>query len=45
MYEYKVYNVKTNEEKILFGYTFEKACAKAKINPADYEIEYAEYVD
>ena len=45
MYEYGVYNIKTNERKIFFGYTFENACKRVKADPAEYEIEYVEYVD
>ena len=45
MYEYGIYNTKTNERKILFGYTLEKACKRANVNLEDYVVEYAEYMD
>ena len=45
MYEYRTYNAKTSEERIFFGYTFENACKRAKVNPAEYVVVDMEYVD
>ena len=45
MYEYRTYNTKTKEEKILFGHTFENACKRADVNPAEYVVVDMEYVD
>lgn len=45
MYEYGIYNVTTNEENIIFGYSFENACRRANLNPQKWEVTYQEYVD
>ena len=45
MYEYGIYNIKTNERNVIFGRTFEKACERAKLNPEDWDTEYCDYID
>ena len=45
MNEYTVLNEKTNEMDIFFGYTFEDACRRSKVNENDYTILDIEYID
>lgn len=46
MYEYGIRNVKTNERTIIFGYSWNNAVQRSKLdNEADWTIEYYEYVD
>ena len=45
MYEYGVKNTITGKKDIIFGYTFANACTRAKLNGAELEIEYQEYID
>lgn len=46
MYEYEIRNLKTNEERILFGYTLENAMRKAGIETTnEWKLVYAEYID
>ena len=45
MYEFGIYNKKTNEREVIFGYNYANACAGAKIEPAEWTVDYVEYVD
>jgi hypothetical protein len=45
MYEYRIVNRITEEETVIFGYTYADACKRAKLNPEDCELECVEYVD
>lgn len=45
MYEFGIYNNKTNAREIIFGYTYANACKSAKIEPAEWTVDYVEYVD
>lgn len=45
MYAYGIRNYKTNERTILFGRNINSALVKAKLNPEEWELEYADYID
>lgn len=45
MYAYGIRNHKTNERSTLFGRNINAAFAKAKLNPEEWEVEYADYID
>lgn len=45
MYEYGIYNIHTNEETMIYGYTSADAFRRAKLDKADWRISYYEYVD
>lgn len=45
MTEYGISNIHTNEENIIFGYSFADACRRAKLNVDNWEIIYSEYID
>lgn len=45
MLEYGVYNLHTDAEMIIYGYSFADACKRAKLNPGDYQIIYMDYID
>lgn len=45
MYEYGIYNTKTNEKDVVFGRTFGDACRRAKLDPENWEVNYQYYVD
>lgn len=45
MYEYEIRNIHTNEETIIFGYSFADACRRSKLNPSDWECWMQTYID
>ena len=45
MYEYGICNNVTNERNIIFGITCAKAFEKANLDPNEWFVEYAEYID
>ena len=45
MYEYRIINKSTNEEDVIFGHTYADAYRRAGLNPAEWVIDYQEYVD
>lgn len=45
MYEYMITNITTNENRMVFGYTYENAMRKAKLNANEWQVEWAEYID
>ena len=45
MLEYGIFNLHTDEEKVIYGYNFENACNRAGLNPDDWDIIYREYID
>ena len=45
MYEYVITNITTNENRMVFGYTYENAMRKAKLNANEWQVEWAEYID
>ena len=45
MYEFGLIKLATGEEKIIFGYNINNAFKRAKLNPAEYVVNYREYVD
>jgi hypothetical protein len=42
---YTVRNVKTEEERELFGYWFEDAIRRSKLNADDWKVIFKEYMD
>lgn len=45
MYEYHISHFITKEREIIYGYDFEDACRRAKLNPDVYNIDDMIYVD
>ena len=45
MMTYEVRNMKTDEEKTLFGYNYTDACKRAKVEPEEWKVVYCEYAD
>lgn len=45
MNEYEIYNLKTNERTIIFGYNWQDACRRAEINPAEWVGYWMGYCD
>ena len=45
MYEYHIYNDKTSEEEIIFGYSLEDAFRRSKLDPSEWTVWLSEYVD
>lgn len=45
MYEYGIWNAKTNQQNVIFGRTFNRACERAHIDSEDWEILWIEYID
>ena len=45
MLEYGIYNLRTDEEMVIYGYNFDNACKRAGLNPEEWQIIYREYVD
>lgn len=46
MWEFEIYNQKTQETRIIFGYWFSDAMKKWKVeNPEDWTCLHSEYVD
>lgn len=45
MYEYEILNAATNETAIIFGFSYEDACRRWKIDSKNYKLLSAEYVD
>jgi hypothetical protein len=45
MYEYEMFNTKTNEVKFLFGKNLKILMAKAEMNETEWTCVYKEYID
>jgi hypothetical protein len=45
MYEYGLTHSYCDMRTIVFGYDFYDACKRHNLNPAEWEIDYSEYVD
>ena len=45
MKEFGIYNVKTKEEKIVFGYSFKDALNRYGLNSIEWAMSYCEYID
>ena len=45
MYEFTIINNKTNEETIIFGYSYTKAMGKRGYDINDYTLLFREYID
>ena len=45
MYEFTLENRKTAELHIIFGRDIQKAMEKAKLNPAEWTVLFADYID
>ena len=45
MKEFGIYNVKTKEEKIVFGYSLKDALDRYGLDSAEWETWYCEYLD
>ena len=46
MFEYTIYNKKTNEQEVIFGYTVDDAFERCPIfDPKDWEVVFCEYAD
>lgn len=45
MYEYEVRNSKTGEEITIFGYWYEDACKRSKLNPDEWGVTRQTYID
>lgn len=45
MYEYRIVNKNTNEENVIFGYTYADACKRWKVDPNEMLVIDCEYVD
>lgn len=45
MWEYTIRNLKTDEQTMIWGYSYEDACRRWNINPKEWWLQYWEYVD
>jgi hypothetical protein len=45
MYEYHIINRATEETNIIFGYDYNDACKRNRIDPKDWFVQIAEYID
>ena len=45
MAEFGIYNVKTGEQKIIFGYNFKDALRRQGLDSSEWAISYSEYID
>ena len=45
MFEYEMFNTKTNEVKFLFGRNLKVLMAKAEMNEIEWTCVYKEYID
>ncbi len=45
MYEYRIINKITEEETVIFGYTYADACRRWNVKPAEVLVIDCEYVD
>jgi hypothetical protein len=45
MMTYEVRNMKTDEEKTLFGYNYADACKRANVEADEWKVVYSEFVD
>ena len=45
MIEFGIMNVKTEEEKVMFGYNIADAYRRAKLDMNEWHITYCEYID
>lgn len=45
MYEFTIKNIHTAETAIIFGYSTKRAFERAKLNPSEWIILFADYID
>ena len=45
MYEFTIENAKTAETFIIFGRSVKRAFERAKLNPAEWVVLFADYID
>lgn len=45
MYEFRIGNLATGKEEIIFGYDMNNAYKRAKLNPAEWVVYGREYID
>lgn len=45
MYEFRISNLETGKEMVMFGYDANNAFRRAKLNPAEWVVTDREYVD
>ena len=45
MYEFYIVNVHTYESLAIYGYDVTDAFRRAKLNGADYQVQFADYID
>lgn len=45
MYSFEIDNIHTGETTIIFGYWFDDACRRCKLNPDDWKIVCQTYED
>ena len=45
MIEFGIMNTKTEEEKVMFGYSITDAYRRAKLDMNEWHITYCEYID
>jgi hypothetical protein len=45
MYEYIIENIHTAELTSIFGYSAKRAFERAKLNPAEWIVLFADYID
>lgn len=44
MWSFEIYN-QSGETRFIFGYWFEDACRRSKLNPDEWNIRFSEYED
>lgn len=45
MYEFEIINKITDEERIIWGYSYKNACERSKLDPANWIVLCSEYID
>lgn len=45
MREFTIIHKTTNVQKIIFGYWYEDACSRSKLNPNDWEVILVDFID
>ena len=45
MFDYRIENVTTNEELVIYGYSVSDAFRRANIKDNEWTVVYSEYVD
>ena len=45
MYEFRISNLATGKENIIFGYDMSNAFRRARLNPAEWVVWSREYID